>query len=253
MLTFRRAGSGKALIIIHGFLGGAGIWLSQQTGFNKIFDVVAVDLPGFARSPIGNAPNSMPGFVAEIIALADHLKFDRFSLIGWSFGGMIAQQTALDHPQRIERLVLAGTAAVGELPQRFETWSETLSRIKSEGVAATTKRTVRTWFTSGEADPFFPVCMDACEGASETACINAISAMQPWRAKDRLGEIRSPTLVIVGDRDLSTTPKDSWTLWEGLTSANLCILPSCAHGAHMERPELFNRVTTEFLLGLPPK
>jgi 2-hydroxy-6-oxonona-2,4-dienedioate hydrolase len=253
MLSFRRAGSGKPLIMIHGFLGGAEVWLSQQIGFKQIFDVVAVDLPGFAGSPIGNAPNTMQGFVAEIIALADNLKFDRFSLIGWSFGGMIAQQLALDYPQRVEQLVLAGTAAVGELPHRFETWSQTLSRIKSEGVAATTNRTVRTWFTSGDADPFFQTCLDACKDASEAACHNAINAMQPWSAEERLSEIRSPTLVIVGDRDRSTTPKDSWVLWKGLTSANLCILPGCAHGAHMERPELFNRVTIEFLLGLPPK
>ena len=51
---------------------------------------------------------------------------------------------------------------------------------------------LKTGTAANEADPFFPVCMDACEGASETACINAISAMQPWRAKDRLGEIAQP-------------------------------------------------------------
>ena len=248
MVSFRRIGAGKPLIAVHGFLGGAGVWLQQQVGLKRLFDVVAVDLPGFAGSPLGNAPKSMQAFVAEIMTLADSLKFEQFSLMGWSFGGMIAQQAALDHPHRIERLVLAGTAAIGELPQRFETWSQTLARIASEGVGATMERTVRTWFVSGEADPFFRTCYDVCKGASETACANAISAMRPWSAKDRLAQIRNPTLVIVGDRDRSTTPSDSFALWQGLPSANLCILPGCAHGAHMERPDLFNRVITEFLL-----
>ena len=102
------------------------------------------------------SPHTMEGFAEEIFALADHLSLRKFSIVGWSFGGMIAQQAALEQPERIEHLVLTGTAGVGELPQRFETWSETLSRITSEGVVAALDRTVRTWFVSGEADPFLP-------------------------------------------------------------------------------------------------
>ena len=130
MLTYSRSGVGRPLVFVHGFLGGAGVWRGQLAGLKDGFDMVAVDLPGFAGSPMGSAPETMSGFVAEVMALADALEFRRFSLVGWSFGGMIAQQAALEHPQRIERLVLAGTAGVGELPRRFETWSETLSRIR---------------------------------------------------------------------------------------------------------------------------
>ncbi len=232
MVSFRRIGAGKPLIVIHGFLGGAGVWLGQQVGLKRLFDVVAVDLPGFAGSPLGNAPKSMQAFVAEIMTLADSLKFEKFSLMGWSFGGMIAQQAALDHPHRIERLVLVGTAAIGELPQRFETWSQTLTRIASEGVGATLERTVRTWFVSGEADPFFRTCYDACKGASEAACANAINAMRPWTAKDRLGQIRNPTLVIVGGIGIVRQRPAIH-----LSFGKVCPLPICASypAAHMVR------------------
>ena len=83
-------------------MGGSGVWLNQQVALKREFDVVAVDLPGFAGSPIGSAPRTMQGFVAELMALADSLGFERFSLGGWSFGGMIAQQAALNHPGRID-------------------------------------------------------------------------------------------------------------------------------------------------------
>jgi pimeloyl-ACP methyl ester carboxylesterase len=249
MLTYKRFGRGRPLLFVHGFLGGAGVWQGQAVGLKDGFDVVAVDLPGFAGSPIGNAPEKMSGFVAEVIALADHLKIARFSLAGWSFGGMIAQQTALEHPSRIEQLVLAGTAGVGELPRRFETWSQTLDRIRAEGVPATFERTVRTWFVAGEADPFFTSCYSSCQGATEAACMGAIAAMRPWSALDRLADIKQRTLVIVGDRDRSTTPEDSFRLWQGMPQAELCVLPRCAHGAHMERPELFNTIIGGFLSG----
>jgi 2-hydroxy-6-oxonona-2,4-dienedioate hydrolase len=248
MLTFRRAGAGKPLILIHGFLGGAGVWLAQQVYLKGAFDVIAVDLPGFAASPLGKSPNSMQAYVAEILDLADGLGLQRFSVLGWSFGGMIAQQIALDCPERVERLVLCATAAVGELPHRFESWAQTLARIKSEGIAVTTDRTVRTWFVDQEANPFYRICQSACDGATEAACAGAIKAMESWSAIGRLQEISSPALVIVGDRDRSTTPADSFILRQGLPFASLAILPNCAHGAHMERPDLFNRIVADFLI-----
>jgi pimeloyl-ACP methyl ester carboxylesterase len=249
MLRYTRSGAGRPLVFVHGFLGGAGVWQGQLAGLNDGFDMVAVDLPGFAGSPMGSAPHTMSGFVVEVMALADALEFGRFSLVGWSFGGMIAQEAALEYPQRIERLVLAGTAGVGELPRRFETWSETLSRIQSHGVPATFERTVRTWFVAGDNDPFFSSCYSACSGATEAACKGAISAMRPWRAAERLSEIGQAALVIVGDRDRSTTVEDSLLLWKGLPNADLCVLPRSAHGAHMERPDLFNTMVKGFLSG----
>jgi len=246
-LRYRRSGAGKPLILVHGFLGSAGVWLAQEIGLKSAFDLIAVDLPGFAGSPRENAPHTMKGFAGEIFALADSLSLRTFSIVGWSFGGMIAQQAALEHPERIEQLVLTGTAGVGELPQRFETWSETLSRITSEGVVPALDRTVRTWFVSGEADPFYRTCREACAGATEEACVAAIDAMRPWRVIERLGDIRHRALVIVGDRDRSTTLTDALALWNGLSVASLCVLPNCAHGAHMERPDLFNRVVADFL------
>ena len=73
--------------------------------------------------------------------------------------------------------------------------------------------------------------------------------MRPWRAAERLSEIGQAALVIVGDRDRSTTVEDSLLLWKGLPSADLCVLPRSAHGAHMERPDLFNTMVKGFLSG----
>jgi pimeloyl-ACP methyl ester carboxylesterase len=249
MLRFRRAGRGPPVIFLHGFLGGSGVWAAQQEALADSFDTIAVDLPGFAGSPIESGPGDMRGFVGEIMILADRLGLERFSLVGWSFGGMIAQQAAIDHQERIERLVLCGTAAVGELPRRFESWSRTLARIETDGVAATTERTVRTWFVAGEADPFFSTCRQACDGASEAACRGAIGAMQPWASFDALERLHAPALVITGDSDRSATPADAMALWQRMPSAALCVLPRRAHGLHMEAPDLFNAIAGDFLSG----
>ena len=65
--------------------------------------------------------------------------------------------------------------------------------------------------------------------------------------KGWLNELRLPTLVIVGDKDKSTKPSDSVVLWEGIPNSEFCVLPGCAHGAHLEKPDLFNLVVANFL------
>jgi pimeloyl-ACP methyl ester carboxylesterase len=72
--------------------------------------------------------------------------------------------------------------------------------------------------------------------------------MQGWSSEAWMNTIKAPTLVIVGDKDKSTKPSDSVVLWEGIPGSEFCIIPNCAHGAHLENPELFNKVVGDFLL-----
>ncbi|TFH47571.1 MAG: alpha/beta fold hydrolase [Lysobacterales bacterium] len=246
-LHFTRFGTGPTLVLLHGFLGGTGYWRMQQSALHHMFDVIAVDLPGFGGSANIPAPDTLSGYAAAVFDLMDALEIPRFSLLGFSMGGMIAQQAVLDRPQRIAKLVLYGSSSTGELPHRFESWSESAKRMKSEGVETTADRTVATWFVDRQADPYYSLCREACRGANEDACQIVMQAIQDWIARDRLSEMKLPTLVIVGDKDRSTRVSDSLPLWEGIPDAQLCVLPNCAHGAHMQKPALFNAIIADFL------
>ena len=246
--SFRRRGSGKTLVLLHGFLGGAGVWALQENYLSDAFDLVCIDLPGFAGSTVLRAPTSVDGYASAVIARLDSLRVGQFSLLGWSFGGMVAQQMALEHSPRLDRLILYGTSATGDLPSRFETWDESARRIKAEGVEPTLARTVATWFVDGELNPFYSSCKKACSGTSLRACLAAIQAIRAWEATERISAIAVPTLVMVGDRDRSTTTSDSMVLWKSIPGASLCVLPGCAHGAHMQNPGLFNYIVRDFIV-----
>ena len=71
--------------------------------------------------------------------------------------------------------------------------------------------------------------------------------MAGWDVRDRLGEVGMPTLVICGDSDRSTHPDCSYELWQGIPNAQLCVLPDCAHNAHLEVSEVFNPLIRRFL------
>ncbi len=247
MLNYTRHGHGETLVLLHGFLGGTAYWVPLVTGLKHAHEVIAVDLPGFAGSARVPAPDSLGGYAKVVLDLLDRLGVSRFALLGFSMGGMIAQQAALDFPGRIDKLVLYGSAAVGNLPHRFESWEASIARIEREGVEPTADKTVATWFAEGTSHPFYAACREACRGAYAPSCITVMRAMQQWSNMDRLGKITMPTLVIVGDKDRSTRVSDSIVLWEGIPGAELCVMPRCAHGVHMEKPDLFNNILANFL------
>ena len=249
MLNYRRYGKGKPLVLLHGYAGGLGYWEPVITGLKHAFDVVALDLPGFAGSSGEPAPDTIAGYAASVVDLMDHLDIGRFSLLGFSMGGMIAQQAARDFRDRVDALVLYGSSALGDLPHRFEPWEAAIERVRADGVEATTDKTSATWFVDGTDHPYYAACREAGRGANADSCVTVMRAMQGWRSVEWLAELKLPTLVVVGDLDKSTKPSDSIVLWEGISDAQLCVLPGCAHGAHMEKPELFNRAVGDFLIG----
>lgn len=250
MINHLRTGNGRHIfVLVHGFLGGLGYWIPLTSGLKDHFDFIAVDLPGFAASAHISTPDSISGFSASVIEVLDSLGIERFSLMGFSMGGMVAIQTALDYGNRVNKLVLYGTAASGDLPDRFESWGASIARVNSEGIEATADKTAATWFVQGNKDPFYPVCREACRGASKQGATEAMREIQRWNVRDRLREIKKPTLVIVGDKDRSTKPAESIALWQSIPGAQLCILPNAAHGLHMEKSGLFNRIVLDFVLG----
>ncbi|MCB1743181.1 MAG: alpha/beta fold hydrolase [Gammaproteobacteria bacterium] len=248
MLNHLRHGSGPPLVLQHGFLGGAGYWIPHMATFGRHFDVIAPDLPGFAGSGHLAAPETVEGFAAALLNLLDELDIERTTLLGHSMGSMISLQIALDHPDRIERLVLYGSACTGNLPKRFETTQTSIARIRELGIEACADHIVPTWFVDGESAPYFKLCRDAGQGADAEGAVRALSALSRWDVGNRLGEIHRPVLVICGDRDRSTAPDQSYRLWQGIAGSELCVVPGCAHNVHLERPELFSSVVLDFLL-----
>ena len=153
MQNYRRAGEGPTVVLQHGFLGGSGYWLPQIQYLCPRFDVVAPDLPGFATSGELATPDTIDGFVAALIELMDELRVEKFSLVGHSLGGSIAQQLALDYPDRLERVVFYGASSIGDIPGRFETIGDSIKQLQKDGLEKTAVRFAKSWFLHGDKAP----------------------------------------------------------------------------------------------------
>lgn len=251
MLNHIRTGrGGETVVLVHGFLGGSGYWLPVINHLAPSFDVIAVDLPGFAGSADAECAESISEFGGAIIELLDSLGVGRFAIVGHSMGGMIVVQMALDHGERITRLVPYGTSPSGDVPNRFASFEALMERMARDGIARVGEQaTVRSWFVAGVEHPYYPLCLAAGAGASTPAGLKAVQAVLDWDARDRLGEITVPTQIIVGDRDVNMPPAEAFALWRGISGARLAVMPGCAHNAHLEKPDIFNRILAGFLHG----
>lgn len=248
MLNYRRYGNGNPLIMQHGFMGGSANWIPLLGSFGASFDVIAPDLPGFAGSAGEPLQDSIEGLSATIIDLANALGLESFCFLGHSLGSMIGLQLALDDADRLQKLVLYGSASTGNLPDRFESFDETIARFDSGGVQALADRIVRTWFVAEDAHPYYLSCYGTGLGLKPEAARKVLTSMNTWDVTDRIGEIEVPSLIICGDRDRSTAPDHSIALRAGMKNSELCIVPGCAHNVHLEKPELFSHVVRDFLL-----
>jgi 3-oxoadipate enol-lactonase len=167
---------------------------------------------------------------------------------GISLGGLTALWLAVHAPARVERLVLANTAAhIGPAAR----WTDRIALVRTAGLAVVADRASRTWFT-----PSFlaaaPEAVDRCR-RMVSACApdgycGCCAALRDADLRGRLGDVRAPTLVIAGDRDVSTTVGDARELVEGIPDAGLRVF-ECAHLSNVECAEAFTREAGAFLAG----
>jgi pimeloyl-ACP methyl ester carboxylesterase len=246
-LSYRRAGEGHALVMVHGFLGGSRLWRDQILYFAPRRDVIAPDLAGFADSADLLAPERIEGHAEHVLGLLDRVGVSSFDLIGHSMGGMIAQQMSLFAPDRVSRLVLYGTGSAGTLPDRFESIATSRRRVLEEGVPATARRIATTWFLHGPDAPAYALCEAEGSKATIQAALASLSAWEAWDITEALPSIRMPTLIVWGEHDRSIGWPQTETLWRGIPHASLAVIPGCSHNVHLERPELFNTLIGDFL------
>lgn len=241
------AASGLPVVLVHGYLGGSAQWADLAAFLSRRFRTLALDLPGFGEASALRAPPSIEGFAEHVIAELDALGVDRCMLLGHSMGGMIVQEVARRIPQRIDRLVLYGTGALGSMPDRFEPLEVSLDRLLRDGVGPTARRIAATWLLHGEAHPAFETLSSIGARADAEAARSALAAMAAWDGREGLGALTMPSLVVWGERDRSYRWAQVERLWTGLPEASLAVIPGASHAAHLEKPRIFQPILEDFL------
>ena len=247
----------SAIVLLHGFTGSKDGWLALRRALARERRVVAVDLPGHGGTAASARPpaDSLAETARLIVQTLDSIEVRRFSLLGYSLGGRIALGLALDHPRRVERLLLESASPGLQDPSEREArrrHDEALADgLERDGIEAF----VRDW----EMLPLFATHarLDApvrgalrrrrlaCSPAGLAASLRAVgTGAQPWLG-DRLRELTIPVCVVVGALDEKFRATGEW-MAARLADSRLEIVAESGHTAHLERPESYRAIVERF-------
>ena len=255
-LYYEEHGSGSPLILIMGFTVSSIGWHWNIPSFAQSFRTIAFDNRGVGQSDKPDEPYTMQMFADDTAGLLDGLDIDQAHIFGISMGGMIAQEFALRHPQRVKTLVLGCTNCGGEKttlssdPEVLNMLGNIESVSVEEAALAMTKVAVTPWFIHKHMDTLIEMNqMSAAHPTPKHGMVNQMAALQSHDTYDRLPQISVPTLVITGKEDGLVPPENSVILSQQIPNAELSILSNASHMFHMERPETTLDVVTAFING----
>lgn len=241
---------GEPLVFVNGLLTDANSWAQQVPAFEDKYKVLLYDARGQGRSEKPPGPYPVRLHAQDLVALLDRLQIKRAHLVGLSNGGAALLHLALERPDLVKKLVIVGGYSHVDpiLEAKLEAWLAA-ARISSElRFLVATPYVWSNRFLERNRELFNYFKKRAAEFPKEAA-INLIVGAKEQDITERLGEIRAPTLIVVGEEDILTPVKYARLMQERIPNAQLYIIPEAGHAVPLEQPELFNRVVREFLEG----
>jgi 3-oxoadipate enol-lactonase len=250
------AGAGPPVVLLHAGVADARMWDPQWVTFPRVHRTVRYDLRGFGRSPLPPGSFSHAG---DLVALLDRLGIGRTALVGVSLGGRVALEAAVARPDLVDALVVVGASLPGHA------WSDELEAFDAEEDAAlergdldtAVELNVRLWVDGrrapGGGDPAtraavaemqrhaFELQLPVADEVDEQLLVPDLA--------DRLGEVRAPTLVLVGEEDVADIHVIAERLAREVPGAQRAAIPGAAHLPSMERPAEFDELVLGFLAG----
>ena len=248
-VAWREQGRGQPVVFLHGLGGSRTSWEPQLRGLSDEFRAIAWDMPGYGASPPVE-PLTFAAVADAVARLLDAASVDRAHLVGESFGGMHALHTALHHPDRVGRMVLANTGPAfgldGTDPAAWR--AARLAPLDAGLNPADIAVDVLTAVAGpGLGDEVLAMRAAAFARIPSTGLRAAVECLPSHNVLDRLVEITAPTLVVAGELDAETPVAYARALVDGLPNAELVVLDGIGHLAVSEAPETVNRLVRTFL------
>ncbi|TAM52131.1 MAG: 3-oxoadipate enol-lactonase [Paraburkholderia sp.] len=224
------------------------MWSPQIAAFSSRFRVLRFDTRGLGCSDVPPGPYTIEQLTGDVLGLLDTLAIERAHFCGLSMGGLIGVALAARHGERLERVVLAHTAARLGTP---DVWHARARQAREQGVRSLADATLARWFTSAFAarEPLvLAATRDAFAHMDDEGYASNCEAIGAADLRAEVGAIRAPALVLTGRGDPSVAPEHTRMLAEGIAGARFVEFEAL-HLSNIERADDFTRTVLEFLTG----
>ena len=240
------------LTFVTGIANDTTLFEGQVEAFSDRFRVLRYDLRGQGRTDATPPPYTIELLSADLVATWDALGVERSHLVGLGLGSTVAMRTAIDHPDRIDKLVPSCCRA-RMVPDFAVMWERLTETVKAGGVESIVEQTAQRWF-SDEFKAAHPDVIDRVRtmirGTSVDGYLGCVGAFVGLDLEDELGRIRAPTLFVGGADDKSGGPEAIMRgLADKVPGAAYLPVPKAAHIANVQNEAGYNRIVRGFLMG----
>jgi pimeloyl-ACP methyl ester carboxylesterase len=243
-VSWREAGrpAGPTAVFVHGLGGRRDNWDPQLSSLGDARRCCAVDLPGYGCS--GGRPDSLPEVASWVASWITRLTEGPVDLVGLSFGGMVAQHLALDHPHLVRSLALLDTSPAFGLDgiTTPEGWlASRIDAIRDPDPSSPSVEAVVAGLVGTDAsDAVRSLMVESMKAVPQATLEAACTALIGHDTRDRLHEIAVPVLVMVGEQDTETPPSYAEAIASRIDRARLVVVPGAGHLLNLEAPEVVN-------------
>lgn len=244
-------GSGPSLLLIHGLGSSSRDWEKQVPVFETSYRVITFDLRGHGRTDKPPGPYSIGMFAGDTAALIRELEVAPVHIIGISMGGMVAFELAVNYPEMLCSLTVVNSypeMRVETIGEHLQAWRRLLF-LELLGMRGTGVVLGRHLFPNPEQRVLREIFVNRWAENDKRAYRESLRAIFNWDVEDQLSKITCPVLVVASDGDyLPLDEKREYTA--RIRDAKLVVIENARHALTADRPEQFNSVLEEFLLGL---
>ena len=256
--------SDNVLLLIHGLGTSAKSWIKNIPELSKEYRVIAVDLPGYAKSDKGYYAYSMSWYAQVLTEFLTAMNIEKATFIGHSMGGQISLVTALNFPERVERLVLISPAGFEKFTEGEGDWMKSAYTVDLVKDATTRNIAINldmNFYETPDDASFFVTDRIQIKGATDFedycyAVTRNVAGMIDEPVLDKLDTIKHKTLILFGENDgLIPNPylhpgftKDIAEFANGaLENSTLVMVPKCGHMLQFEKAEEANSEILKFM------
>ncbi|HVY06942.1 MAG TPA: 3-oxoadipate enol-lactonase [Burkholderiales bacterium] len=248
-INYTVAGEGPWVVLSHSLACNVSMWDEQVQSLRSKYKVLCFDTRGHGASDAPATDYTLDMLAVDLLGLLDGLAIKDPHFIGLSMGGMIGMTFALKHPGRLRSLVLCDTSSRVP-PEAGPIWEGRIKTAAEQGMEPLVEPTLQRWFT----EPFYqsnkPMMAQVgamIRGTKPAGYIGCCRAIPKINLTDRLGAIKSPVRVIVGDQDVGTPVAMSKAISDAIPGSDLIVIPSASHLSNLEQPAAFNNALADFL------
>lgn len=237
------------LTLSHSLATTLAMWDPQMAELTRRWRVLRYETRGHGATEATAGGYTLEQLADDAIALLAALGIQRTHWLGLSMGGMIGQTLALKAPGLLASLILADTSSRVP-PEAQAAWQERIRTAETKGMEPLVEPTIARWLTApfrarhGDVVERVGGMIRATSPRGYAGCCQAIAALN---LTERLGGIKQPTLVVVGEEDQGTPVAAARVIQGGITGSELVIIPAAAHLSNIEQPEVFTGAVTRFL------